>query len=83
MVSAICWLIWAVASVGHWPTSFGELVAQWPVWPMLGTSIPLIITLTQRSSIVAGERTRIERREAKRLRRGLPPTELPGGHSKN
>ncbi len=82
-VTTICWLIWAVTTVGNWPSSVGEVLAQWPVWPMLGTSIPLIMTLTQRRSIVAGERARIERREAKRMRRGLPPTELPGGHSKN
>lgn len=85
LVSAICWTIWLLTDFGGHP---------WPVYPMLGTAVPLVGTLVRRRDIVDSERAAIvarhEKAVAKAERRRLaaeaqrraelePPDEKPGG----
>ncbi len=64
----ICWVVWAVTSFGGFP---------WPVFPMIGTAVPLIGTMVQKKDIIESNRTRILRKQEKELRkrarRQLPP----------
>jgi Domain of unknown function (DUF1707) len=49
-VSVVCWVIFLATSFpGH----------PWPVYPMLGTSLPLLGTLIQRKDMIASNRRRI------------------------
>jgi len=64
----ICWVVWLVTVPGGF---------VWPVFPMIGTAIPLVRVLVQRKEIIASNERRIVRRQDKELRRQqrkqLPP----------
>jgi hypothetical protein len=66
----ICWVVWAVTMLGGFP---------WPVFPMIGTAIPLLGTVVQRKDIIESNKRRIVRRQERELRRAqrkqLPPPE--------
>lgn len=76
-VSLICWTIWLLTSAGGHP---------WPVYPMLGTALPLVGTLLQRREMIESNRRRIvakhekavARAEQKRAALETPPPEQPG-----
>jgi hypothetical protein len=66
--TVICWLIWLVTMPGGF---------MWPVFPMIGTAIPLMHTLVQRKDMIESNQRRIVRQHEKELRRQhkkqLPP----------
>lgn len=70
-VSAICWVIWAVAGQAF----------LWPLFPMFFTGLNAGRVIYQRDDIISGDIRRREKREAKALRerekRALPPGESP------
>jgi hypothetical protein len=68
----ICWVVWLVTSG---PDSF-----IWPVFPTIGTAIPLIHTIVQKKDIVESNRRRIVRRQEKELRRQQRKQLPPGPH---
>ncbi|MGH3346392.1 MAG: DUF1707 SHOCT-like domain-containing protein [Nocardioides sp.] len=49
-VSLVCWVIWFVTNNNAHP---------WPVYPMLGTSLPLLGTLIQRKDMIESNRRKI------------------------
>lgn len=49
-VSTICWTIWLLTNVGGHP---------WPVYPMLGTAVPLLGTLVQRRDMIESNRSKV------------------------
>ncbi|MGZ5403869.1 MAG: DUF1707 SHOCT-like domain-containing protein [Nocardioides sp.] len=49
-VSVICWTIWLLTS------GFGH---PWPVYPMLGTAVPLVGTLVKRGEMIESNRRRV------------------------
>ncbi len=49
-VSLICWTIWLLTNNNGHP---------WPVYPMLGTAVPLVGTLVQRHDMIESNRRRI------------------------
>lgn len=72
-VSAICWVIWAVAGQGF----------PWPLFPMFFTGLNAGRVIFQREDIISADIRRREKREAKALReqeekRALPPAGAPG-----
>ena len=64
----ICWVVWGVTMFGGFP---------WPVFPMIGTAIPLLGTVVQRKDIIESNKRRIVRKQERELRRQqrkqLPP----------
>ena len=65
----ICWVVWGVTMFGGFP---------WPVFPMIGTAIPLLGTVVQRKDIIESNKRRIVRTQERELRRQqrkqLPPS---------
>ena len=65
----ICWVVWGITMFGGFP---------WPVFPMIGTAIPLLGTMVQRQDIIEANRRRIIRKQERELRRQqrkqLPPS---------
>ena len=65
----ICWVVWAATMFGGFP---------WPVFPMIGTAIPLLGTVVQRKDIIESNKRRIVRKQERELRRQqrkqLPPS---------
>jgi hypothetical protein len=53
-VSLVCWVIYLATSLGN-----GDLYHPWPIYPMLGTSIPLLGTMLQRKDMIARNRRHI------------------------
>lgn len=53
----ICWVVWSALRLG----GVGEF--PWPVFPTLGTSIPLILVVATHRDIVSGTELRLERRQ--------------------
>ncbi len=76
--SLICWAVWTATSWG--PDGF-EADFPWPLIVMAATLFHLVQTLVQRRERVEGHMKRIEREQAKALRKGKwpPPGLLPGG----
>lgn len=78
VTSLICWVVWAATMLGGFP---------WPVFPMLGTFVPVLTTQLAKKDMIASSRKRIiakhERQVAKAERRiGRDPHrwgELGGG----
>jgi hypothetical protein len=74
----ICWVVWGSVLLGGGGTTF-----PWPIFPTLGTSVPLLIVLASHKEIVSAIEGRLERRD-QRLDRRLaprqqpPPGQLPG-----
>ena len=66
--SLICWVVWAVTMFGGFP---------WPVFPMIGTAVPLLGTVVQKKDIIESNKRSIVRKDEKELRRQqrkqLPP----------
>jgi hypothetical protein len=66
--SLICWVIWLVVMPGGF---------LWPVFPTIGTAIPLVSVLVQRKEMIEANKRRIVRKHEKELRRQqrkqLPP----------
>jgi hypothetical protein len=66
--TVICWVIWSA-------TMFGGFA--WPLFPMIGTAIPLMGAMVQRKDMIESNRRRILRRQEKELRqqqrKQLPP----------
>jgi hypothetical protein len=64
----ICWVVWAVTNFGGFP---------WPVFPMIGTAVPLVGTVVQKKDIIESSKRSIVRKREKELRRQqrkqLPP----------
>ena len=64
----ICWVVWGLTMFGGFP---------WPVFPMIGTAIPLLGTVVQRKDIIESNKRSIVRKQEKELRkqqkRELPP----------
>ena len=67
----ICWVVWLVTSG---PDGF-----PWPVFPMIGTAIPMVAMAIQRRDIIESNKRRIVRKQEKELRRQqrkqLPPAD--------
>jgi hypothetical protein len=65
----ICWVVWGLTMFGGFP---------WPVFPMIGTAIPLLSTVVQRKDIIESNKRRIVRKQERELRRQqrkqLPPS---------
>jgi hypothetical protein len=53
-VSLVCWVIYLATSLGN-----RDLYHPWPIYPMLGTSIPLLGTMLQRKDMIARNRRHI------------------------
>lgn len=66
--SLICWVIWATVMFGGFP---------WPLFVMLGTGLNALNTHSQRASIVARERKRLERKQRKELEAPKPEPRDP------
>ncbi len=47
-VSVVCWVIYLATSLGS-----NDLYHPWPIYPMLGTSLPLLGTMLQRKDMIA------------------------------
>ena len=66
--TVICWVVWLVTMPGGF---------LWPVFPMIGTGLPLMGTIMQRKDIIESNKRRIVRSHEKELRRQqrkqLPP----------
>jgi Domain of unknown function (DUF1707) len=66
--TVICWVVWALTMFGGFP---------WPVFPMIGTAIPVVTMSVQRKDIIESNKTRIVRKQERELRRRqrrqLPP----------
>ena len=66
----ICWVVWLLTSG---PTGF-----MWPVFPTIGTAVPLIGTIVQKKDILESNKRHIVRKQEKELRRQqrkqLPPS---------
>ena len=60
----ICWVVWAAVLVGGVGTNF-----PWPIFPMLGTSVPLLIVVASRKEIIAGSEARLARRDQRAMQR--------------
>ncbi len=64
----ICWVVWALTMFGGFP---------WPVFPMIGTAVPLLGTVVQKKDIIESNKRSIVRKHEKELRRQqrkqLPP----------
>jgi hypothetical protein len=69
----ICWVVWGLTMFGGFP---------WPVFPMIGTAIPLLSTVVQRKDIIESNKRRIVRKQERELRRQqrrqLPPGTATG-----
>ena len=68
--TVICWVVWLLTSG---PTGF-----PWPVFPMIGTGIPMVAMTVQRKDMIESNVQRIVRKQEKELRRQqrkqLPPS---------
>ena len=66
--TVICWVVWAITMFGGFP---------WPVFPMIGTAIPMVAMTVQKKDMVESNKRRIVRKHEKELRRQqrkqLPP----------
>ena len=72
----ICWVVWTSVLLGGVGTTF-----PWPVFPTLGTSLPLLLVMVNRKDMISGTEHRLEQRELRRLRRAgqlRPPPPLGG-----
>jgi uncharacterized protein DUF1707 len=58
--TVICWVVWLVTMPGGF---------LWPVFPMIGTALPLLGTVVQRTDMIESNKRRIVRRQEKELRR--------------
>jgi hypothetical protein len=67
----ICWVVWLLTSG---PSGF-----MWPVFPTIGTAIPLMGTMVQKKDMIESNKRRILRKQEKELRRQqrkqLPPAD--------
>jgi hypothetical protein len=65
----ICWVVWLLTTG---PSGF-----MWPVFPMIGTAVPLMGTMVQKKDMIESNKRRIVRKHEKDLRRQqrkqLPP----------
>ena len=72
----ICWVVWISVLIGGAGTAI-----PWPIFPTLGTSIPLLLVLLTRNDMIAGTEHRLEQRDLRRRQRGgqfrPPPPEIP------
>jgi hypothetical protein len=68
----ICWVVWVSVLLGGAGTTF-----PWPIFPTLGTSVPLVLVLASRKDLIAGSEHRLERREIRRQPRALPRPQHP------
>lgn len=59
-VSLACWVIWLLVNNNAHP---------WPVYPMLGTAMPLIGTMVKRKDMIEANRRRIEQKHEKQVAR--------------
>jgi hypothetical protein len=66
--TVVCWVIWLVTMPGEF---------LWPVFPTIGTAIPLITMTVQRKDMIESTKGRILRKQERELRRQqrkqLPP----------
>jgi hypothetical protein len=66
--TVICWVVWLLTMPGGF---------MWPIFPMIGTAIPLLSVQVQRKDMIESNKRRIVRRQEKELRRQqrkqLPP----------
>lgn len=65
IASVICWVIWTAMNHGF----------PWPIFVMLGTGMNAFNTHSQRESIVARERRRLEKKQRKELDQRRDPQE--------
>lgn len=61
-------LIWLMTVLGT-----GHLIYYWPMWPMLGTAIPMIMGLISGGGV--NRQDRIDRRDQRAIDRGSEPPE--------
>jgi hypothetical protein len=59
----ICWVVWLSLRIG------GVDSFAWPIFPTLGTSIPLLIVMASRKELIAGSEARLARREQRAMQR--------------
>lgn len=62
--SLVCWVIWSVVMFGGFP---------WPLFVMLGTGLNAAATHFKRADIIAAERRRLERKQARALEKEQRP----------
>jgi hypothetical protein len=60
----ICWVVWVSVLIGGAGTPF-----PWPIFPTLGTSVPLVVVVASRKEIIAGSEARLARRDQRALQR--------------
>jgi hypothetical protein len=60
----ICWVVWASLEF-----SGVSQPLPWPIFPMLGTSVPLLIVMASRKEMIAGSEARLARREQRAMQR--------------
>ncbi len=67
--TVVCWVIWAITMPGGF---------LWPVFPTIGSVIPLITMTVQKHDMIESNRRRIVRKQERELRRQqrrqLPPS---------
>ncbi len=68
----ICWVVWLLTTG---PTGF-----MWPVFPTIGTGIPLLAVQVQKKDLIESNKKRIVRKHEKELRR-QQRRQLPPGHA--
>jgi predicted nucleic acid-binding Zn ribbon protein len=59
----ICWVVWLSLRLN------GVDTFAWPIFPTLGTSIPLVVVVASRKEIIAGSEARLARREQRAMQR--------------
>lgn len=59
----ICWVVWLSLRIG------GVDTFAWPIFPTLGTSIPLLIVMASHKEIVAASEARLARRDQRAMQR--------------
>jgi hypothetical protein len=73
--TVICWVVWLLTSG---PSGF-----MWPVFPTIGTAIPMVAMQVQKKDMIESNKKRIVRKQERELRRQqrkqLPPGRLPPG----
>ena len=59
----ICWAVWLSLQLA------GVHTFPWPIFPMLGTSVPLAVVVASRKEIIAGSEARLARRDQRAMQR--------------
>src|SRR4051794_39505541 len=66
--TVVCWVIWLLTMPGEF---------AWPLFPTIGSLIPLVSTTVQKKDIIESNKRKIVRRHEKDIRRQHPRNQLP------